>query len=555
MSDTGSRNLAWADALVGELIACGVRRFFLSPGSRCTALTVAVARHGADAISHFDERGAAYAAIGHARASGEPAALICTSGTAVANYLPAVIEAAQAGLPMLLLTADRPPELRDTGANQAIDQVKIFGDAVRWFFELPCPTEGVELSFGRNTINHAVSRAREQRGPVHINCCFREPFLPEQMPGPPRVDTPVCVYAETTHRLNDSALGELRTLLVQASRPCLLVGELRNESERQAVRDFQARVAWPTLPDITSGLRLGTDQPGFCHYYDLLLANPAFAESLCPDLLLQIGGRMTSKGLAAHLQLRSPQHHVLLSSQPGRRDPEHSVSMRLSADITDLLPQLDLPPVAWMPDGCAVDSLVDDAIAAAGLSEAAVARQLPRLMQPEQALILGASMPIRAVDILGAIDGPRIAVAANRGASGIDGTVATAFGYAQASGRPTVLLLGDLALLHDLNSLDLVSRSSQPIQIIVINNDGGGIFSFLPIAREEAVFEPWFASPHGRNFRGVASTFALSYAHPADCAEFATALAAGTQLIEVSCSRERNVAVHQALRAAISTTT
>ena len=554
-NDPGSRSLRWADAIVGELTACGVTRFFLSPGSRCTPLTVAVTRQeDADPISHFDERGAAYAAIGHARASGRPAALICTSGTAAANYLPAVIEAAQAGLPLIILTADRPPELRDTGANQAIDQVKLYGDAVRWYFELPCPVKGVRRRFARSTINHAVSRAHEQSGPVHINCCFREPFLPNSMPKRPKVrGLPRTSYLPNRRQVLPKARDDLHFAIQEAVSPCLLIGELRNDAERDAVLAFQAHTGWLALPDITSGLRLGVDQPGFCHYYDLLLTNAEFANALRPDLVLQVGGRLTSKRLAQHLELRSPQRHILLNSQPGRQDPSHRVSMRVSADIAqtcgelaDQLPTGEPSPIAKASSR--INAMLDAAVFTDGLSEASVARELPRLLAPNQALFLGASMPIRAVDMLGAINGPRVPTAANRGASGIDGNVASACGYAHASGQAVVLLLGDLALLHDLNSLDLLRRTEQPVTIIVINNDGGGIFSFLPTAREEAVFEPWFVTPHGRNFAEIARTFDLSYAKPSNRAEFAAAFNAGTRLIEVSCSREQNVSLYDRLR-------
>ncbi|MFT5130326.1 MAG: 2-succinyl-5-enolpyruvyl-6-hydroxy-3-cyclohexene-1-carboxylate synthase, partial [Rhodothermales bacterium] len=406
--------------------------------------------------------------------------------------------------------------------------------------------------FGRSSINYGVARAREGRGPVHLNCCFREPFLPATIPGPPTPSPAATTYSASERRLAPAAYEELLSILANARRPCLLIGELRNEAERQAVLEFQLNCGWLALPDITSGLRLGTRQPGFCHYYDLLLSHAEFASGFCPDVLLQVGGRMTSKGLAEHLQMRSPQHHVLLSSQPGRQDPEHGVSMRVSADSPALLQKLSAETLPVSPDARVdIDSVLDDAISAHGLCEASVARELPRLLRPDQALLLGASMPIRAIDILGASDGPRVAVAANRGASGIDGTLATAFGYAHAAGKPTVVFLGDLTLLHDLNSLHLISQSSQPIQVIVINNDGGGIFSFLPIAEQDAVFEPWFGTPHGRNFQEIAAGFSLSYARPDDLAEFAATLAAGTQLIEVSCSREKNVAIHQALRQAV----
>jgi 2-succinyl-5-enolpyruvyl-6-hydroxy-3-cyclohexene-1-carboxylate synthase len=458
---------------------------------------------------------------------------------------------------MILLTADRPPELRDTGANQAIDQVKLFGDAVRWYFELPCPVKGVHRRFAGSSINHAVYRAREQRGPVHINCCFREPFLPKSNPKPPKPRIPGTVYMSGSG-LATGACEELDFALQNAASPCLIIGELRSEAEREAVLALQAHTGWLALPDISSGLRLGTHAPGFCHYYDLLLSNAEFANAFRPDLVLQIGGRLISKRLAEHLALRRPQQHILLSAHPGRQDPEHRVSMRIVADIAsscqNLLAKLPVgTPVGIAQASSNIDSILDDVIFADGLSEASVARELPRLLRPGQALVLGASMPIRALDSLGAIGGPRVAVAANRGASGIDGTVATACGYAHAAAQPVVLLLGDLALLHDLNSLDLVRRCSQPVSIIVINNDGGGIFSFLPIARREDVFEPWFATPHGRDFAEIAKTFSLSYAQPTDRAAFAQAVQAGTQLIEIRCPREQNVQLHSALRERVAT--
>ncbi len=568
---TGALNCLWAGAAIEELWRLGVGACFLAPGSRCTPLTVAVAHHPhLPSWVHFDERGVGYAALGYARATGRPAVVICTSGTAVANLLPAVVEASLDGVPLLLLTADRPPELRDCGANQSVDQVKCFAPYVRWQHDLPCPTTAFGLPVLLTCMDQAVQHAtRAPAGPVHLNFMFREPFLPEteetagNLPAgwlesavPFQQDIlPVAVPPT-------EALAAVGQRCATAQRGLIVAGALGGPDEAAAVARLAEQLGWPLAADVCSGLRLGPGPVGRVDYFDLLLLPGGAAVGLRPDVVLHIGGRVTSKRLLS-LMAGAGADYVRIRPDPRRDDPLHLGGAKLVGDIKascDALgqhvPAGRLAPHAQelLAAAAAAARRLDALLAADGLSEPWVARQLARLLPDDHGLVLAASLPIRTMDMFAAGEGGRARVAANRGASGIDGTIATAAGFARGTGRPTALLIGDLALLHDLNSLALVR--DLPLTLIVLNNDGGGIFSFLPIAGQKDVFERYFATPHGLSFSAAAGLFGLAYAAPTSPAEFtaaaAKALAAkGPTLIEVRTDRRRNHALHARLQRAL----
>jgi 2-succinyl-5-enolpyruvyl-6-hydroxy-3-cyclohexene-1-carboxylate synthase len=569
-------NRAWGRIIVEELVRQGVCVFVVSPGSRSTPLALAVSENSRakDAV-HFDERGAAFHALGWAKATGRPAALICTSGTAAANYLPALVEASQSRAPLIALTADRPPELLDAGANQAIDQMKLFGDYVRWRFDLPCPDENVPPMLALTTAAQAAHRSKTApAGPVHLNCMFREPFTNSG----PEWDssdylTPVkkwwtgggvyTRYAEPERRASLKTQAGIVELIRSARRGLLLVGELRAQEEREAARSLALALKWPTFPDVASGLRLGNDKAPFISYYDQIL--PVLNEG--PDVVIQIGGPFVSKRLHQYLSATPPERHVHVDSSPDRRDPLHGVSLRVQADIEGFCGALAarLSPLRkseWLPGLTAsndiADSVIDDFIEREGLlSEPFVARHVSRHAPRDSVIFLGNSMPARDMDMYGSPHGGFARVAVNRGASGIDGNIATAAGHAFALGLPVTAVLGDLAALHDLNSLALLAPLRMPFAIIIINNDGGGIFSFLPVAGATNHFERYFASPHGLTFEHAAAQFGLDYAAPAACDEFAKAYEKAMRtsrpvIIEVHTEREENLSIHRALRATIA---
>lgn len=569
----------WTRLLVEELVRNGVETFLVAPGSRSTPLTVTAARHpDAEVILHVDERGTAFAALGVGRATQRPAVWITTSGTAVANGLPAVVEAATDGVPMLLLTADRPPELRDTGANQTIDQVKIFGDYVRWEADVPPPSDDVDPAYVLTTVDQAVHRAvRVPAGPVHLNCGFRKPLEPietdESVSVPSTVrdwvtDTdPYTQYPAPVSTPPSDACGALATALESVEKGLIVAGRLDTPAEVDAVQRLSRQLSgWPLVPDVTSRLRLGTTHdPERVPFADLLLTSDAFRDAYAPKAIIQVGGRYVSKRLRLFLRDTAPELWAVVRPDPSRLDPDHRVTHHLETDIpsaTDaLIARLSSTfgrtewSNAWGTASDRVEEVVQNhTVEAERLTEPLVAFFLGRHIPSDHALVAASSMSVRVLDRYSDPGGTDVPVYANRGASGIDGTVATAAGVVEGRGAPATLLIGDLALWHDVNSLALLQ--DRPVVVVVLNNDGGGIFHFLPIREHEEVFEPYFTTPQGRNFEDAAATFDLPYFRPETPSSFLDTYRTACEketavLIEVQTEREANRKVHEQLEAQV----
>ncbi len=572
--DTARANRLWAYLIVEELVRNGVDFFCVAPGSRSTPLVAALAGNlRAENLVHFDERGTAFAALGYARATGRPAAWITTSGTAVANGLPAVAEAATDGVPMILLTADRPPELRQTGANQTIDQPDIFGDFVRWSFDLPAPDLSVDPTSVLTTVDQAVYRARRApKGPVHLNLMFREPFLPntedegerELAPGKWRESgIPYTRYAVTEPEVGEGEAERLWDELRPVKRGLVVAGRLESELQGKAVLRLAEALGWPLLPDVGSQVRLGAGSRKAAAFYDALLADGGFREEHAPEAVLHFGSRALSKRLERFLAVAAPDPYVVVRENPFRLDPAHRVTHSVEAAIprfcSALVRAAGRNPAAadvawrggWLKASAGLEERLDRIFAGPReLGEPLVARLVSRHIPEDHGLVLASSMPVRDADTFAATDGPPVPVAANRGASGIDGTVATAAGFARGSGRGVTMLIGDLALLHDLNSLAMLR--DLPVVVVVLNNDGGGIFSFLPVSRHQGFFEPYFGTPHGLGFEGAAAMFGLRYDNPRSAAEFVEVYEAACgggrpALVEIRTRRDENVAQHHDL--------
>lgn len=581
--DPAALNALWAELSLEELHRLGVRDLCMAPGSRSTPLALAAARHpGIRATVHFDERGCAFHALGMARAHGRPVAVLCTSGSAAANLLPAVVEAAMDGLPLVLLTADRPPELRDAGANQTIHQPGLFGVYVRWEADLPVPSTTFPAAALLTTLDQAVHRSLAwPPGPVHLNMPFREPLSgPSAATARDDWDAPLRRWRAgsapfTRHHRpraepRPAADEPLAAVIRGARRGLLVVGRLKGRAETEAAAAVATTLGWPAVADIGSGLRLGRPGPPWLHHFDLLLqALPQAPEA--PDVVLHLGGGLVSRRLLEHLAGARPEHYLRVGPDPRRQDPAHQVSEHLeipleafAAAVAALHPPP--PPAAWVEAWRSPARRLEQALAQAleatpALDEPAVCRLVSRLLPADGALFLAASMPVRDMDGFADPGGSAVPVGSNRGASGIDGTVATACGYAAGLGRPTALVCGDLALLHDLNSLALLRSSPVPLTVVVINNDGGGIFSFLPVAAESEHFETYFATPHGLGFEDFARGFGLRYHRPAGTADFARAFGEAmatphSSLIEVRSERDANLRRHReivaGLRAALA---
>lgn len=554
--DAAEKNLAFADALIAQLGALGAEHFVLSPGSRSTPFTLAAARcPGARTFVNLDERGAAFFAQGIAKASGKPAVLICTSGTAAANYLPAVVEASQSGVPLIVLTADRPASLYECGAPQTIDQLGLYGRNARWFLQCPVPGALDEPASKARAIAarawaHAVSA---NPGPVHLNCPFDEPLVPDELPafampeGIEFVQDPVSASEESARRFAEA--------VSRAKRPCIVAGPLP-EAQRKAVLEFAAAAAMPVLADAASNLRFGEDCGARVFgYFDAWLR--VLPELDTPDLILCLGAQPTSKALARYLA-RADATRICFAQAGRWADPEAAATLVLGGD-----PAATLSAATWKLGECSADATWVSALESAehvvaneaGLlnslergAEIALARQLVTALPAGANLFLSNSMPIREIDWFGGTRSEALSVFVNRGANGIDGIVSSALGVCAATSRPTYLLTGDLALLHDLNALAFAAAHKIPLQIVLINNDGGGIFGYLPIAKSGEVFEPYFRTPHGRSITGAAAALGIEYANTQSLDELAGWIgepATGPRLLEIPIDAGRSKQVHQ----------
>ena len=567
-------NLLWAQLIIAELARNGITQICIAPGSRSSPLALAAANNSdVKTTVHYDERGAAFFALGCAKATGNAAAVICTSGTAVANCFPAVVEASQSCTPLIILSADRPPELQDTGALQTIDQVGIFGKYTRWQFNLPTPDESITAAFVLTTVDQAWYRAAHPpRGPMHLNCMFREPLAPtgidrdwhgylDSIGGWIGSGSPFTRYA-VGGNAHCGNLDTLVTAVTNSKRGIIIVGPLTTHAEKQGIIQLAEKLDWPLFADISSDLRFcGSYRSNIICHYDLFLRSAELRQQLAPDFVLQLGGTPISKHLQRYLA-DSGARWLVVTDHPFRQDPAHVVSDRLELDpgafAAQLVDEVSANRSGLLDALVAADRLTDrvlqDFIATQTdqIFELAVAREMFRQSRGPRGIFLATSMPIRDADAGVNQGDTQLYVSANRGVNGIDGTVAGAVGFACGLQLPVTLLTGDLALLHDLNSLSLVSHSEQPITIVVINNNGGGIFSFLPIADTTEHFEQYFGVPHGMSFDKIAAQFGLPYRRVSRWPEFVPSLSESydcgqSSLIEVLSDRARNREQHERL--------
>jgi 2-succinyl-5-enolpyruvyl-6-hydroxy-3-cyclohexene-1-carboxylate synthase len=576
---TSNINSLWGHLIIEELYRNGVTGLFISPGSRSTPLTVAAACHPAiDPMVCVDELAAAFQALGHARATGQPAALICTSGTALANYLPAVIEAFQDRVPLMVLSADRPPELRDTGANQTIDQVKLYGGYAKFCFDLPCPDEALAPQVVLTTLDQLVHQAvSAPAGPVHLNCMFREPLAPTPCPIDPGYTdrltfwqnrkTPYSRFSPGRQTADETVLAKLAERLKASRRGILAVGRLSSPAETHAAARLAETLNWPVFADVLSGLRLSLQTKHRIAYFDQLLLSKQTAAAMKPETMLHIGGPFTSKRFLEFLQHHRPEHYIGVQPHCRREDPAHRRTWVIQADIHPfcqaLCPRLATHPdtrwVHWIKRcDAAVAAIIDRQIAAEdGITDISLAREISRQLPENTGLFLGNSMPVRDMDMYGDAAPSPIRVAGNRGASGIDGTLATAVGFARGLNQPVTAVLGDMALLHDLSSFSLIERLPQAFVLIAINNHGGGIFSFLPVADFPQICEPFFSTAHRLEFSGIAAMFHLPYhrieTNAALVRRYRQAVSGkGPVMIEITTDRGQNVALHRHLQQTIA---
>jgi 2-succinyl-5-enolpyruvyl-6-hydroxy-3-cyclohexene-1-carboxylate synthase len=566
-------------AFVDELARCGVRAACTSPGSRSTPIVVSlVSDSRLTCHSHVDERAAGFFALGLAKAGGEPVAVTCTSGTAAAELLPAVVEAHEAGVPLLILTADRPPELREVGAGQAIDQVKLYGSAAKWFFEVGNhPATPERLRWIRTLACRAYHAAVGGRpGAVHLNFPLREPLvidgpLPEDRSGRAGGAPFVARRRAGGGDGGDAAaaIGELSDLIAGAARPVLVAGRHERPTPLgSAAAALASELGWPLLADPLSGARRGSAAVA---HYDALLRDPAFAAEYRPDLVLRVGDLPTSKPLRAWLASLAGVRQVAVAGSGRWQDPDAVVGHVLAAEPAAVLGGLAASPAAsgaadprWLAGWRRADErareAIDEELRGGGLSEPFVAAQLGRELPDEATLFVASSMPVRDVETFFPVrdDPPR--VLSNRGANGIDGTVSSAFGAAAAAEGPVVLLIGDVALAHDIGGLLAARRLDLKLTIVLLDNGGGGIFDFLPVAGSaiaRGAYTQHIATPTGLDFSGAADLYGLGHTRVMAAGELAGALQGAlaaplTAIVEVPGDREANVALHRRIWGAVA---
>ncbi len=538
--------------LVDEWIGRGLAAVMVAPGSRSTPVALEVARRPELAVHVFhDERSAAFAALGWARATRRPAAVLCTSGTAATHLLAAVVEAGLSGIPLLVMTADRPPELHGVGAPQTIDQVRLYGRAVRWFADI-APATPADVPSWRVVAAEAWNRATGHRpGPVHLNVGLREPLLGESGPLPPPVD-----WAAVAAPPVD--LAPVMDL-IDAQRGVIVAGE--GVDDPAAVHRWSAASNWPVLADPQSGCR-GID--GAVAAFDALLRHRQFAADHTPQVVVQLGMAPASKALGEWVAAAPGCRHVAVSPYGLVSDPRLVGATQVHAPIGVFAERAagqvrgaaGTPWRArWLHAERTAQRIFDDRLGGS-ISEPAVARLLSTL-PPGRHLVVSSSMPVRDLEWFGAPgEGP--VVHANRGANGIDGVLATAIGVALTGARTTVLI-GDIALCHDASSLTALSARDLDLDIVVIDNDGGGIFSFLPQAGalDAPRFERLFGTPHGTDLVALAAAHgvpARTVTSPEELRAEVTGGrdgARGARLIRVASNRAANVTDHRALNDAV----
>jgi 2-succinyl-5-enolpyruvyl-6-hydroxy-3-cyclohexene-1-carboxylate synthase len=564
-----------------ELARCGIRRAVVSPGSRSTPLAVALWRQpGIEVTVILDERSAGFFALGTALATGRPAAVLCTSGSAAANLHPAVAEADEASVPLVVLTADRPPELREIGAGQTIDQLKLYGDAVRWFCEVgthDADDDGL-LHFRAVSCRAYAAAAGDPRpGPVHLNVPWREPLAPIQVDGQVtatdsralegRLDAPLNSVQPGIRRADEAVLDQLAELIESKPRGAVVAGRQMDPALAEPTSALAAAAGYPILAEPTSQLRRGPhDRSLVVSAYDHIARDRP--ERLAPELILRFGDLPTSKPLRQWIAAIEGLDQIIVDPLGEWREPSRKADTILRADsiatarsLTERLSRLrpgasavaGAPFAAdWLDAERAVREAVDARLNASDeLSEPGVWSALARALRDGDAVLAASSMPVRDLEAFMRPGPEGVRFASNRGANGIDGLVSTSAGLAAGSGARTWAVLGDLALLHDLGGMSAAAKVPE-LRLIVIDNSGGGIFHFLPQAEamDEPEFEALLATPSGLDPAAAAELHGLSVVMPSTVAELDEALAGEARMVVVRTNRHRNLELHRELAGA-----
>ncbi|KAJ0242827.1 2-oxoglutarate decarboxylase/hydro-lyase/magnesium ion-binding protein [Hirschfeldia incana] len=606
LKDQANINAVWASAIIEECTRLGLTYFCVAPGSRSSHLAIAAANHPlTTCLACFDERSLAFHAIGYAKGSLKPAVIITSSGTAVSNLLPAVVEASEDFLPLLLLTADRPPELQGVGANQAINQINHFGSFVRFFFNLPPPTDDIPVRMVLTTVDSALHWATgSASGPVHLNCAFRDP-----LDGSPTNWSLNCLngldmwmsnaepftkyFQVQSLKSNGETTGQITEVLQvikEAKKGLLLIGAIHTEDEIWASLLLAKELMWPVVADVLSGVRLRKLSrpflekwtPVFIDHLDHALLSDSVRDLIEFDVVLQIGSRITSKRVSQVLEKCFPFAYILVDKHPCRHDPSHLVTHRVQSNIVQFADCVLKSLFPWgrsklhghlqALNGAIAREISFQLAAECSLTEPYVAHMLSKALTSKSALFIGNSMPIRDVDMYGcssanyshvvdmmlSAESPCqwIQVTGNRGASGIDGLLSTATGFAVGCKKRVVCVVGDISFLHDTNGLAILKQriSRKPMTVLVINNRGGGIFRLLPIAKrtEPSVLNQYFYTAHDISIKNLCVAHGVKYVHVGTKSELEETLLDPSVeemdcIVEVESSIDANALVHSTL--------
>lgn len=591
VKDAPNATYAFVTAFFEELARAGVEHVCVSPGSRSTPLAVAAGSiAGLTIWSHLDERSSAFFALGLAKSSRGPVALVCTSGTALVNYAPAVVEAHYSGVPLLILSADRPAELREWGAGQTIDQVKVFGESVRFYAELPIPEAGSRmLRYARALACRAVCETQGGNpGPVHLNWPLREPLAPaaasevtdwsegDAVALRGRENGNAYAHTESEEPIASAAVIEkFAQQLIGAERGLIACGVMDEEGFASAVTRLASLLGWPLLAEPTAGLRTGPhiEVGPIVATSDLFLRDSSFARQHAPDIVLRFGGTPVSKAYRLWLEATPPDTMIVVNARGEWNEPSHLLSDFVCANATDFCERLaDAIEDSGSSAGMTIwlSSFLDAELKAQAVLNEKLAGE-PALLEPratqslcgalpdDSILYVSNSMPVRDLDAFMPAGTANVRVLSNRGANGIDGLVSSALGAAAAHVGHTFLLTGDLAFLYDVGGLLAAQRYPLRATIVVFNNDGGGIFSFLPVAEygEAVRFNELFNTPHGLDLKAVCASYGLTHCRVDSFGEYASAIEkslihSGVTVIEVPIDRDTNLAHFKDVVAAVS---
>lgn len=557
----------WCSRVVELLIELGVSHFFIAPGSRSTPIISAIVRNKkARVFSGIDERAVSFMALGYSKRSHKPSVVVVTSGTAVANIYPAVVEAHLSEIPLLVLTADRPFELRDCGANQTIVQTNMFANHINKSFDLAPPSSVVPLRVSTSIVERALlSTMQPHKGPVHVNVQLREPVsnLPHnEQPWSPH-EAPKKSLLAWPHTAVERDMQDVVDVIAH-KKGLIIVGELMPTAAQQKILSLAEKLSWPIFADVTSNMRF-LRHPNLISHFDLALLNDAVVKKLDVDIVLKFGARMVSKRMWAWIEKNEHATCIAVSESFQRIDHVARFSLvqvpNLEQALDGLLCKTSQRVCGFLSElsecservALCIQHLLEENV----LNEAHLAARLIAQISEPTNLFVSSSMPIRDLDQFPTSSDTSINIFSSRGASGIDGVISSAVGVAIADVRPCILVIGDMAFIHDTNGLMLLNQASAPMLIIVINNNGGGIFHFLPISSEPDVLTPFIDSPHNVDISALCAAHGISF-YRTNPMNFTQALhdfyrERTTRVVEVTIDKVENVRLHKMIYQHIAT--